>query len=223
MAYFRKRGDVWEYRIKYNDLGKQKTLSKSGFSTKAAARAASVLVEEKLFKGGIDEFRKGEILFEDWVQKYKLIYESQRRDSSNTAAANGQKKLLERFSGYNLKNITRADYQIFINELLFDKDYSKNTVDRIHGEMMVIINSAVEHDQLEKNKLRSISIKKDETKDKITFLTLDESKRLLDVMESQVIFKKVMVHLLINTGIRSGELLGLMWIDIDFEGKNPYN
>lgn len=139
MAYFRKRGDVWEYRIKYNDLGKQKTLSKSGFSTKAAARAASVLVEEKLFKGGIDEFRKGEILFEDWVQKYKLIYESQRRDSSNTAAANGQKKLLERFSGYNLKNITRADYQIFINELLFDKDYSKNTVDRIHGEIWPLL------------------------------------------------------------------------------------
>lgn len=220
MAYFRKRGDVWEYRIKYNDLGKQKTLSKSGFPTKAAAKAASVLVEEKLFKGGIDEFRKGEILFEDWVQKYKLIYESQRRDSSNVAAANGQKKLLDRFSGYSLKKITRADYQIFINELLFgDNDYSKNTVDRIHGEMMAIINSAVEHDQLDRNKLRSISIKKDEPKDKITYLTLEESKRLLEVMESQEIFKKVMVHLLINTGIRSGELLGLMWHDIDFEEK----
>ncbi|MFL0581283.1 Arm DNA-binding domain-containing protein [Solibacillus silvestris] len=51
LAYFRKRGDVWEYRIKYNDLGKQKTLSKSGFATKSAARAAAVLVEEKLFKG----------------------------------------------------------------------------------------------------------------------------------------------------------------------------
>lgn len=218
MAYFRKRG-VWEYRIKYNDLGKQKTLSKSGFATKSAARAAAVLVEEKLFKGGIDEFRKGDILFEDWVEKYKLIYESQRRDSSNVAAANGQKKLLDRFNGYSLKKITRADYQIFINELLFDNNYSKNTVDRIHGEMMAIINSAVEHDQLDRNKLRSISIKKDEPKDKITFLTLDESKQLLEVMESQVIFKKVMVHLLINTGIRSGELLGLMWPDIDFEEK----
>lgn len=220
MAYFRKRGNVWEYRIKYNDLGKQKTLSKSGFPTKTAARAAAVLVEEKLFKGGIDEFKKGEMLFEDWVQKYKNIYESQRRNSSNVTALNGQEKLLERFRGVSLKKINRADYQIFINDLLFsDNNYSKNTVDRIHGEMMAIINSAVEHDQLERNRLRSVSIKKEESNNKIVFLNLQETLKLLEVMESQTIFKKVMVHLLINTGIRSGELLGLMWHDINFEEK----
>lgn len=219
MAYFRKRGDSWEYRVKYNDGGKQKTLSKSGFATKSAARAAAVLVEEKLFKGGIDEFRKGNMLFEDWVKEYKRIYESQRRDSSNVAAENGQNKLLERFSGIKLKNLTRSEYQVFINELLFEKDYSKNTVDRIHGEMMAIINCAVENERLERNKLRGVSIKKEEENDKITFLTLEEAHRLLDAVESLELFKKVMVHLLLNTGIRSGELLGLMWHDIDFEDK----
>lgn len=55
------------------------------------------------------EFRKGDILFEDWLQKFKLIYESQRRDSSNVSAANGQAKLLNRFKGYSLKKINRAD------------------------------------------------------------------------------------------------------------------
>ncbi|WPK12293.1 tyrosine-type recombinase/integrase [Lysinibacillus louembei] len=219
MAYYRKRGNSWEYRIKYNESGQQKTLSKSGFSSKSAARAAAILVEEKLFKGGIDEVRKGEMLFEDWVQRYKKIHDSQRRESSNVSAENGQKKLLARFSGYKLKNINREEYQIFINELLFEHDYSKNTVDRIHGEMMSIINTAVEHERLEKNKLRSISIKKDEDNNKIIFLTLEESQKLLEVMETQEMFKKVMVHILLKTGIRSGELLGLMWKDISFENQ----
>ncbi|KYG89041.1 hypothetical protein A0U40_13525 [[Bacillus] sp. KCTC 13219] len=219
MAYYRKRGNSWEYRIKYNEGGKQKTLSKSGFVSKASARAAAIQIEEKLFKGGIDEIRKGEMLFEDWVQLYKKIHDSQRRESSNVSAENGQKKLLDRFSGYSLKNINRADYQIFINDLLFVNNYSKNTVDRIHGEMMSILNTAVEHERLEKNKLRGISIKKDEPNDKILFLTLEETKNLLAVMESQDIYKKVMVHILLKTGIRSGELLGLMWQDIDFKEK----
>lgn len=219
MAYFRKRSNSWEYRIKYNDGGKQKTLSKSGFASKSAARAASIMVEEKLFKGGINEVRKGEMLFEDWLPRYKKIHDSQRRESSNISAENGQKKLLARFNGYKLKDITREEYQIFINELLFEYDYSKNTVDRIHGEMMSIINTAVEHERLEKNKLRSIAIKKDESNDKITFLTLEESKKLLQVMETQDMFKKVMVHILLKTGIRSGELLGLMWKDINFKEK----
>ncbi|MGE7024420.1 tyrosine-type recombinase/integrase [Solibacillus cecembensis] len=65
----------------------------------------------------------------------------------------------------------------------------------------------------------SVSIKKDESNDKIIFLTLDETLKLLEVMESQIIFKKAMVNLLVNTGIRSGELLGLLWHDINFEEK----
>lgn len=218
MAYFRKRGSSWEYRIKYNDAGKQKTLSKSGFKTKAEARAAAILVEEKLFKGGIVSVKKGEKLFEDWVEVYKQMHNVHRRESSNIAAKNGQEKLLQRFSGMKLNAIKRSDYQIYINQLLFENDYSKNTVDRIHGEMMAIMNSAVEHDELEKNLLRGIHISKEE-EEKVVFLTKAETQQLLTAIEKESIFKRIMVIILLRTGIRSGELLGLLWSDIDFENK----
>lgn len=219
MAYFRKRGDSWEYRIKYNDSGKQKEISKGGFRTKAEARAAAVLIEEKLVIGGVDKLRKGEILFENWLETFTKMHNQHRRESSNISAKNGQLKLLERFKGYKLNKIKRADYQLFINELLFDHDYAKNTVDRIHGEMMAIINSAVEHDELEKNLLRGVQITKEETEEKMVFLNKQEVKQLLSAIENEDIFKRVMVITLLHTGIRSGELLGLYWSDIDFENK----
>ncbi len=219
MAYFRKRGDSWEYRIKYNDAGKQKEISKGGFRTKAEARAAAVLIEEKLVIGGIDKLRKGEILFENWLETFTKMHNQHRRESSNISAKNGQLKLLDRFSGYKLNKIKRTDYQLFINELLFDHDYAKNTVDRIHGEMMAIINSAVEHDELEKNLLRGIQITKDEEEEKTVFLNKQEVKQLLNAVENEDIYKRAMVITLLHTGLRSGELLGLFWSDIDFENK----
>ena len=70
MAYFRKRGDRWEYRVKYNDRGLQREISKGGFKTKTEARTAAVLVEGKLFKGGIESVKKGEILSETVTKNY---------------------------------------------------------------------------------------------------------------------------------------------------------
>ncbi|UED81040.1 site-specific integrase [Lysinibacillus sp. CD3-6] len=219
MAYFRKRGDHWEYRIKYNDAGKQKEISKGGFRTKAEARTAAVLIEEKLVVGGIEKLRKGEMLFEDWLEIHNKMHNQHRRESSNISARNGQLKLLDRFKGHKLNKLKRADYQLFINELLFEHDYAKNTVDRIHGEMMGIINSAVEHDELEKNLLRGIQITKDDEEEKTMFLNKFEVKKLLNAIETEDIYKRVMVITLLHTGLRSGELLGLFWSDIDFVNK----
>ena len=219
MAYFRKRGKVWEYRIKYTEYGKQKTVSKSGFPSKIEARLAAGEVERKLVKGGIRSIKIGETLFEDWLEVYSELHNPHRRDSSNNTAQNGQLKLNERFSNYKLNKISRTDYQLFINDLLYKKDYSKNTVDRIHGEMMSILNAAVDHGELDKNNLRGIQIKKVEQQ-KVMYLNKEQVLQLSNSIRSEKIYKKVMVSVLLRTGIRSGELLGLTWRHIDFEQGN---
>lgn len=217
MAYFRKRGNAWEYRIKYTDRGKQKEISKGGFRTKPEARTASILVEEKLIKGGIQNIKKGEMLFEDWVDIHDKMSTPHRRETSNDTTDNGQAKLLDKFSGNKLNQIKRTDYQLYINDLLVKEDYAKNTVVRIHGNMMAIMNSAVEYEELEKNTLKGVQITKEEKK-KVVFLKKQEVKQLLNAIKDEIIFKRAMVTVLFRTGLRSGELLGLFWSDIDFEG-----
>ena len=220
MAYYRKRGNYWEYRIKYNDRGIQREISKGGFKTKQEARTVATLVESKLFKGGIENVKKGEMLFEDWVDIHNKMTNQHRRDGSNGTVENGQEKLLEEFSGVSLNKIKRSEYQIFINDLLSGENhnYAKNTVDRIHGNMMHIMNNAVENDELEKNILKGIQITKEE-ESKILYLNKGEVEKLLDAAESEDMFKRVMIIVLLRTGLRSGELLGLQWSDIDLKKK----
>lgn len=171
----------------------------------------------KRFKGGIENVKKGEMLFEVWVDIHNKMTNQHRRDRSNDTVENGQGKLLEEFSGFSLNKIKRSESQIFINKLLSAKnhDYSKNTVDRIHGNIM---NNAVDNDELEKNILKGIQITKEE-ENKILFLNKGEVEKLLDAIESADMFKRVMIIVLLRTGLRSGELLGLQWDDIDFEKK----
>lgn len=75
MASFRKRGDTWEYRIRYTDrqTGKFKEKSKGGFRTKKEAQLAANEEESKINQYGFAE-NGDEIVsryFDDWLEVYK--------------------------------------------------------------------------------------------------------------------------------------------------------
>lgn len=84
---------------------------------------------------------------------------------------------------------------------------------------MSILNAAVVHGELEKNSLKGIQITKTE-KQKVMYLTKEQVLQLTNSVSSEIIYKKVMVSILLRTGIRSGELLGLTWKHINFEQEN---
>lgn len=225
MASFRKRGDMWEYRIRYTDRqsGKSKEKSKGGFRTKKEAQIAANEEELKINQFGFAE-NGDEIIsryFEDWLEVYKkpnvkpITYSVQER--------NVRLNILPRWRNYRLKDLTRTEYQKWINQLR--EHYSEGTVRRIHSIMSCAINDAVhEFRIIRENPIQRIKIPKDVNKtSRVQFFTKEQLKRFLSSLRTPQKNAKyqhsqqyyMLFTLIARTGLRIGEALALTWDDID--------
>jgi integrase len=229
MAFFRKRGLKWEYRISFvdNRTGKQKEKTKGGFQTKKEAQIAATEAESKINYFGFAEngSEKADRYFEDWLEIYKkpnvkpITYTLQER--------NVRLNILPRWGNYKLKDIARKEYQQWINELR--NHYSEGTVRRIHSIFNTAMNDAVhEFNIMRENPLQKIKIPKDvEKSNKISYFTKDQLDTFLETTMTPMKNAKykhsiqyyALFTLMARTGLRIGETLALTWDDIDLESK----
>jgi integrase len=227
MAYFRKRGEKWEYRIKYTDRvsGKQKEKTKGGFRTKKEAQLAAFEEESNINYLGFAENgnEKVDKYLKDWLEIYKkphvkpITYTVQER--------NVRLNILPRFGKYRLKDLTRTEYQQWINELR--GHYSEGTVRRIHSIMSsAMIDAVHEFGIIRENPIQKIKIPKQADKSsKISFFSREQLTQFLEAVKAPMKNAKYKISiqyyalftLLARTGIRIGEALALTWDDIDLE------
>lgn len=240
MASFRKRGCVcktkkctcgakWEYRIKYVDrqTGKQREKTKAGFSSKKEAQLAAAEEELKIDQFGFAE-NGNEIVenfFNDWLEVYKkpnvkpITYSVQER--------NVRLNILPRWGKYKLKDITRTEYQKWINKLR--EHYSEGTVRRIHSIFSSAINDAVhEFHIIRENPIQKIKIPKDVNKtSRVPYFNKEQLEIFLTSLKTPQKNAKyqhsiqyyVLFTLMARTGIRIGEALALTWDDFNAAEK----
>ncbi|PEA87050.1 site-specific integrase [Bacillus thuringiensis] len=227
MASFRKRNGTWEYRVRYKEGNKYKEKSKGGFKTKKEAQHAAAKTEEKIACG--IKIQNEDMLFKNYIEDWLEVYKKPtvRKITYSVIERNVRLNLIPKFGKYKIKEITRNDYQKWINSL--PEHYSLGTIRRIHSIMNSAINDAVlDYRILPYNPLQKVKLPLvEDEKDHLKFFSIEELKKLLQHLKENPHQKYrnsnqyySLFYLMSTTGIRIGEALALKWNDINFEEKN---
>lgn len=227
LAIFRKRGDTWEYRIRYYDSNrKRKEKSKGGYKTKKEAQIEATAEEMALNQTGVVE--NSNILLKDYLKEWLEIYKKPvvKPITYGVLERNVRLNIIPRFGNYKLKDIKRSEYQQWINELV--NQYSIGTIRRIHSLMNTAMSNAVwDFHYLRTNPLQKIKIPIDDSDKKLKFYSIKELDNFLQALTIRQKNAKyqhskqyyALFTLLARTGLRIGEALALTWDDLDLNVK----
>lgn len=208
-SYETKKGTRFSIRVKFkDDIGKWRERSESGFETLKKAKKRKIELESLVQNEMNSVLDSDKITFKEWFQNYyELTSPTWSADTLNKI--NGYyKNHLREFDNIPIQKITLHSYQQFINKKLYKDNLSLSTTKALHSQIMAIMNSAVRHEVLKKNKLNQVTIHKDYVPKKknieinklLEFDTI--ARNTFDVLEYGM-------YILTRIGWRRGEVMGL--------------
>ena len=184
--------------------------------------------EEKLFKDqldGLNVYVMGEASLNFVFDRY-ISTKSELRETTYTNYTYMYDRFVrEGFGKRKIGEIKYSDVLYFYYDLLNDKGLQVNTLETIHTVLHPTFQLAVRDDIIRNNPSDGVmaEIKKKNTKKKNMrhALTIEQQRAFMNYIASSPIF----VHwnsiftVLLGTGCRIGEVVGLRWSDIDMEKR----
>lgn len=130
-------------------------------------------------------------------------------------------KIANYFKGELLQQITALQIQKYMVYLRTEyrtkqnKPISDKTIRHLYCVLTLIFSFAMEQELIAKNPMEKVECPK-LAKKQIDAFSQEQAKEFLTLLDSCPLDFRCMLSLLITTGIRRGELMGLQWQDIDF-------
>ena len=155
-------------------------------------------------------------------------------------------KILPRNTSYNLNHnnariltstakqicdVYNLNFNTYFREIIETKQYSPETVKGYRRVLRTVFNEAVRYEWITTNPVCRTKINSGNSNTSLQAVTekavfsireMKEFLKALNSLDEELINKKVMVKLMLLTGVRTAELHGLKWCDIDFENKLLY-
>jgi integrase len=229
MATIRKRGNVYQIRVScgYNVKGKQITrtmswkpeadMTKNRIEKEVSRQA--VLFEEKCFKGQTASAVKFENFAEQWYEEYA---KGNMKKGSLDTVSRVKKRVYSAIGHLRMDKITVRHIQNFINKLHDEpnkrtgKPYARNSIIKHLHFISRVFTYAVKMDMLSDNPCRKVNVSQKEKSEKSIY-TIEETRQLMELLKEKAPFKYyVFFVILVYSGLRRGEMLGLEWKDIDY-------
>lgn len=203
----------YEYKATIGRSFDGKLIRKSFYSTKSLADAKKQAEEYKI-KKEVSE-RTGEAFiasqynFAQWAEKWLETYKKPFVDENTynlTYKSIVRGHLIPYFGAARLQDIRPADIQKYFAD---KKHCSESRLKNMKSCLTAIFESAIENDLCYKNPARRVTFKSEAKKHKKSVLTDTQIATVKEFTKGAM----PEVFLLLETGLRRGEVLGLMWSD----------
>lgn len=243
---YNKSGQLISYRVRVcvgrDDFGRQITktrtiqrpanLSKTR-EQKAVLRLAMDWEEEERNRYAQHRTRKDRyrITFAEFVQEhwFKDAVADGNHTPSIVAFYRHTAEILLQYFGPNKKlgQIRAEDIKRYINWMRIEAKtksgtpYSATSIQHYFATLRSILRYAERMDYLDDEPTRKLSMQEKPHRKKITvnYLDSEQAKKFLKCLESEPLYWQCLMNLLITTGLRRGEVVGLQWADLDEREK----
>lgn len=205
----RKDGRFSAKFTKKNGNRSEKTFSK-------VTEAREWLSEQKYLDSTIGT---GDMLVNDWynfwITNYKdgIVADNTTKNYKNRYKANIEKEI----GNMKLSEVKQLHCQRILNDMFENGRYSYGTMELTQITMHAIFKGAIENGYLYRNPAEGLKLKRREEEDERRVLTRDEQKLFKEYAKDSLYFNAYC--LVLETGLRAGEVGGLKWEDVDFENK----